>query len=249
MFDELEEIGDLIVGRVYFSNEEGKKLSDKFRDLELDPIYQLRFSSGKNAVDIRMSIEAIELLSKNYVDAFCLATHDSDFTPLVKKLKENNKYVIGAGRDNVSQHYKSACDQFINVEQIYNARKSQDEKESTDNNHEIDEINKDINLRLKELVKLVNNIIDQNKDTNGFMHISKLSELLYMKDKQFNPKNHGSSNNKVLSFFQKQLKHKYDLKEEKNGWKISKKHNVSKNADLAKTDNNKKQKKQPPVNR
>ena len=42
LFDELDEIGDVIIGRVYFSNEEGKKLADKFK-LELDPIYQLRF--------------------------------------------------------------------------------------------------------------------------------------------------------------------------------------------------------------
>lgn len=234
LFEELDEIGDLIIGRVYFSNEEGKKLSDKFRDLELDPIYQLRFSSGKNAVDIRMSIEAIELLSKNYIDAFCLATHDSDFTPLVKKLKENNKYVIGAGRDDVSKHFKSACDQFINVEQIFNANKSQNEKESLDNKQEIDKITKDINVRLKELVKLVNDIIDQNKDSDGYMHLSRLSELLYIKDKQFNPKNYGASNNKISSFFQKQLKNQYVLKEEKNGWKISKKHNTVKNDVLEK---------------
>lgn len=234
LFEELDEIGDLIIGRVYFSNEEGKKLSDKFRDLELDPIYQLRFSSGKNAVDIRMSIEAIELLSKNYIDAFCLATHDSDFTPLVKKLKENNKYVIGAGRDDVSKHFKSACDQFINVEQIFNANKSQNERESLDNKQEIEEITKDINVRLKELVKLVNDIIDQNKDSDGYMHLSRLSELLYIKDKQFNPKNYGASNNKISSFFQKQLKNQYVLKEEKNGWKISKKHNTVKNDVLEK---------------
>lgn len=234
LFDELDEIGDLIIGRVYFSNEEGKKLSDKFKDLELEPIYQLRFSSGKNAVDIRMSIEAIELLSKNYIDAFCLATHDSDFTPLVKKLKENNKYVIGAGRDNVSKHFKSACDQFINVEQIFNANKSQNENKSVDNKQEIDEITKDINVRLKELVKLVNDIIDQNKDSDGYMHLSRLSELLYIKDKQFNPKNYGASNNKISSFFQKQLKNQYVLKEEKNGWKISKKNNTVKNIVLEK---------------
>jgi uncharacterized protein (TIGR00288 family) len=223
LFDELDEIGEVIIGRVYFSNEEGKKLSDKFRDLELDPIYQLRFSSGKNAVDIRMSIEAIELLSKNYIDSYCLATHDSDFTPLVKKLKENNKYVIGAGRDNVSKHFKGACDHFINVEQIYNAKKPHEESTVKDNKKEIDEITKSINLRLAGLIKLINEIIDQNKDSNGYVHLSILSTQLSLKDKEFNPKNYGASNNKFLSFFQKQLKDYYTLKEEKNGWKIAQK--------------------------
>lgn len=221
LFDELDEIGDVIIGRVYFSNEEGKKLADKFKKLELDPIYQLRFSTGKNAVDIRMSIEAIELLSKDYIDAFCLATHDADFTPLVKKLKENNRFVIGAGRDNVSKHFKSACDQFINVEQIYNAKKSQEVKKVVSNKKELEKINKSIDQRLNEFVALVNGIIDQNKDSDGYMYLSRLSILLGVKDKEFNPKNYGAPNKRILPFFQKQLADYYDLIEEKNVWKIA----------------------------
>lgn len=221
LFDELDEIGDVIIGRVYFSNEEGKRLSTKFKDLELDPIYQLRFSTGKNAVDIRMSIEAIELLSKDYIDAFCLATHDSDFTPLVKKLKENNRFVIGAGRDNVSKHFKSACDQFINVEQIYNAKKTKATKKDVGIKKEIEEINKDIDQRLNEFIALVNGIIEQSKESDGYMYLSRLSILLSVKDKEFNPKNYGASNKKILPFFQKQLSDFYDLIEEKNVWKIA----------------------------
>lgn len=216
LFDELDEMGDIIIGRVYFSNEEGKKLSDKFRDLELDPIYQLRFSKGKNAVDIRMSIEAIELLNKDYINAFCLATHDSDFTPLVKKLKESNKYVIGAGRDNVSKHFKSACDHFINVEQIHNSKLSADE----DNDFKISEINKSINERIRELVKLIDVIIEQNNDEDGTSYLSKVSEQIYLKNKEFNPKNYGATNNKILPFFQKQLKNYYEMISENKTWKI-----------------------------
>ncbi|MDD3384063.1 MAG: NYN domain-containing protein [Bacilli bacterium] len=218
LFEELDEIGEIIIGRLYFSNEEGKNLSNKFKVLELDPIYQLRFSSGKNAVDIRMSIEAIELLNKDYIDSFCLATHDSDFTPLVKKLKENNKYVIGAGRDNVSDFFKRACNQFINVEQISNAKKSQQKN----NQQETDKINEDISQRLKALIELVNDIIDQNKENDGYVHLSKVSSLLYIKDREFNPKNYGASNNKVLPFFKGYLKDYFDLKKEKNIWKIKK---------------------------
>lgn len=220
LFDELDEMGEIIIGRVYFSNEAGKNLSEKFRELDLDPIYQLRFSSGKNAVDIRMSIEAIELLNKDYIDAFCLATHDSDFTPLVKKLKEHNKYIIGAGRDDVSKHFKSSCDHFINVEQIYNASKPQEIKTET-NQVEIEEIQKIIDERLLNLIRLVNEIINQNKETDGYIYLSRVTELLYLKNKEFNPKNYGASNNKVLSFFQKHLSDYYELKEEKNGWKIA----------------------------
>lgn len=214
LFDELDEMGDVIIGRVYFSNEQGKNLSNKFKDLELDPIYQLRFSTGKNAVDIRMSIEAIELLQKEYINAFCLATHDSDFTPLVIKLKENNKFVIGAGRDNVSKHFKSACDQFINVEQISKAKKASTNKITND------EYNESINKRITNLVTLVNSIIEQNKEEDGSSYLSKVSEQLYLKDKEFNPKNYGATNNKILPFFQKQLKDYYDMISENKAWKV-----------------------------
>lgn len=212
LFDELDERGEIIIGRVYFSNEEGKRLSDKFRNLELEPIYQLRFSKGKNAVDIRMSIEAIELLSKDYIDAFCLATHDSDFTPLVRKLKEHNKYLIGAGRDDVSQHFKSACDYFINVEQIYNAEKSKKAKDKPEL--------KRINERLEKLVVLVDDIINQNVSNGEYMYLSIVSSQIYLKDKEFNPKNYGASNNKILPFFKNHLKDFYELKQEKKVWKM-----------------------------
>lgn len=212
LFDELDEIGEVIIGRIYFSNEEGKKLSEKFKSIGLEPIYQLRFSKGKNAVDIRMAIEAIELLSKTYINSFCLATHDSDFTPLVRKLKEHNKHLIGAGRDNVSIHFKEACDYFINVEQIAEAKKTKTQKTSP----EIKKINK----RLEELVKLIDEIIDQNVSKDDYIHLSVVSSQLYIKNKEFNPKNYGASNNKVLPFFRDDLKDFYEVKKDKSVWKI-----------------------------
>ncbi len=206
LFEELDEMGDLIVRRVYFSNEEGKALTKKFRNLGLDPIYQLRFSKGKNAVDIRMSIEAIELLNKDYIDTFALATHDSDFTPLVNKLKENNKRIIGAGRDNVSQFFKDACDVFINVEQIHEA-KSKPSKETP---------------KMVKLVKLINTIIDQNSESNEGANLSRIAEQLRLKDKQFNPKNYGAPNNKILPFFQTKLAPYFKLSKHNTTWKVKK---------------------------
>lgn len=206
LFEELDEMGDLIVRRVYFSNEEGKSLTKKFRNLGLDPIYQLRFSKGKNAVDIRMSIEAIELLKKDYIDTFALATHDSDFTPLVNKLKENNKRIIGAGRDNVSKFFKDACDVFVNVEQIHKA-KSLPSKETKE---------------IIKLVNLINTIIDQNSESNEGANLAIIAQQLRLKDKQFNPKNYGAPNNKILPFFQTKLKPYFKLSRHNTTWKVKK---------------------------
>jgi uncharacterized protein (TIGR00288 family) len=72
-------------------------------------------ASGKNSADIRMVVDAIDLCySKSHIDTFALLTGDSDFSPLVSKLKENNKRVIGLGvRSSTSDLLASSCDEFI----------------------------------------------------------------------------------------------------------------------------------------
>jgi uncharacterized protein (TIGR00288 family) len=71
--------------------------------------------SGKNSADIRMVVDAIDLCySKSHIDTFALLTGDSDFSPLVSKLKENNKRVIGCGvRSSTSDLLANNCDEFI----------------------------------------------------------------------------------------------------------------------------------------
>jgi uncharacterized protein (TIGR00288 family) len=71
--------------------------------------------SGKNSADIRMVVDAIDLCySKTHIDCFALLTGDSDFSPLVSKLKENDKRVVGCGvRSSTSDLLASNCDEFI----------------------------------------------------------------------------------------------------------------------------------------
>jgi len=71
--------------------------------------------SGKNSADIRMVVDALDLChSKSHIDVFALLTGDSDFSPLVNKLKENNKRVIGCGvKSSTSDLLVSSCDEFL----------------------------------------------------------------------------------------------------------------------------------------
>ncbi|HEY2773215.1 MAG TPA: NYN domain-containing protein [Candidatus Binatia bacterium] len=71
--------------------------------------------SGKNSADIRMVVDALDLChSKDHIDVFALLTGDSDFSPLVNKLKENNKRVIGCGvKSSTSELLVSMCDEFL----------------------------------------------------------------------------------------------------------------------------------------
>jgi uncharacterized protein (TIGR00288 family) len=79
--------------------------------------------SGKNSADIHMVVDAIDLCySKQHIDIFALLTGDSDFSPLVSKLKENNKRVVGCGvKNSTSNLLISNCDEFIYYDDLVRA--------------------------------------------------------------------------------------------------------------------------------
>jgi uncharacterized protein (TIGR00288 family) len=81
--------------------------------------------SGKNSADIRMVVDAIDLCySKSHIDTFTLLTGDSDFSPLVSKLKENNKRVLGCGvRSSTSDLLAGNCDEFIFYDDLIRVQK------------------------------------------------------------------------------------------------------------------------------
>ena len=81
--------------------------------------------SGKNSADIRMVVDAIDLCySKSHIDTFVLLTGDSDFSPLVSKLKENDKRVIGCGvRSSTSDLLANNCDEFIFYDDLIRVQK------------------------------------------------------------------------------------------------------------------------------
>ncbi|MEM6793986.1 MAG: NYN domain-containing protein [Acidobacteriota bacterium] len=120
--DRLLEKGKIVVKRAYADLE---SYSDFKRPLhqaaiELIDIPQKHYS-GKNSADIKMVVDAIDLCySKDHLDTFVLVTGDSDFTPLVSKLKENDKYVIGFGvKNSTSPLLIDNCDEFIYYEDVW----------------------------------------------------------------------------------------------------------------------------------
>lgn len=90
--------------------------------IELIDIPQSKMS-GKNSADIRMVVDALDLCySKNHIDVFALISGDSDFSPLVSKLKENNKHVIGCGvKSSTSDLLIANCDEFIYYDDLIRA--------------------------------------------------------------------------------------------------------------------------------
>ena len=83
--------------------------------------------SGKNSADIRLVVDALDLCyTKSHVDTFIIISGDSDFSPLVSKLRENNKYVIGIGvKDSTSDLLSANCDEFIFYDDLVREQEAQ----------------------------------------------------------------------------------------------------------------------------
>jgi len=108
--------GSIVVKKAYCDWERYKEFKATMHEaaFELIEIPHVR-QTGKNSADIRMVVDALDLCyTKAHVDTFVIISGDSDFSPLVSKLRENNKYVIGIGvKDSTSDLLSAKCDEFI----------------------------------------------------------------------------------------------------------------------------------------
>src|SRR6186713_2817588 len=118
--------GQIVVKKAYCDFERYKTFKRGLDEaaFELIEIPHLR-QSGKNSADIRMVVDALDLCyTKSHVDSFVIISGDSDFSPLVSKLRENNKEVIGVGVKNSSSDLLIAnCDEFIYYDDLVRAER------------------------------------------------------------------------------------------------------------------------------
>ncbi len=128
--------GGIVVKKAYCDWERYKEFKATMHEaaFELIEIPHVR-QSGKNSADIRMVVDALDLCyTKAHIDTFVIISGDSDFSPLVSKLRENNKYVIGIGvKDSTSDLLSANCDEFIfydDLVRVQEAKKKQAAKKT-----------------------------------------------------------------------------------------------------------------------
>ena len=119
--------GSIVVKKAYCDWDRYKEFKSTMHEaaFELIEIPHVR-QSGKNSADIRMVVDALDLCyTKSHVDAFVIISGDSDFSPLVSKLRENNKYVIGIGvKSSTSDLLSANCDEFIFYDDMVREQKA-----------------------------------------------------------------------------------------------------------------------------
>lgn len=134
VLERLVEKGKLIVKKAYADWNRYQGYTAPFHEAAIELIeIPRRTQTGKNSADIRLVVDAMDLAwSKPHVDTFVIVSGDSDFSPLVSKLKENGKHVIGLGmKGSTSELLRDNCDEFIYYEDL--ERQEQDEKQIATN--------------------------------------------------------------------------------------------------------------------
>jgi uncharacterized LabA/DUF88 family protein len=166
----------------------------------ITPIHQFSYTSGKNATDSSMIIDAMDILYSGRVDGFCIVSSDSDFTRLATRLREAGMKVFGFGERKTPTAFIAACDKFVYLEILEDhkpSRKpSKSKRNKTTTSHatsSAEEPEQSIGAVDKNVVKLLSDSIDDLADESGWTFLGDLGNMLIKKQPDFDPRNYGFS--------------------------------------------------------
>ncbi|TCA83712.1 NYN domain-containing protein [Rhizobium leguminosarum bv. viciae] len=120
LFEEIAKIGEASVRRIYgdFASARSKAWIDVLAKHAIIPQQQFAYTTGKNASDITLVIDAMDLLHSGRFDGFCLVSSDSDFTRLASRIREQGVDVFGFGEQKTPESFRQACRRFIYTENL-----------------------------------------------------------------------------------------------------------------------------------
>lgn len=120
IFQEIANMGEANVRRIYgnFTSDRLKGWRDVLAPLAIVPQQQFDYTTGKNAADILLVIDAMDLMHAGQVDGYCLVSSDSDFTRLAQRLRESGAVVYGFGAKKTPESFRNACSRFLYLENL-----------------------------------------------------------------------------------------------------------------------------------
>lgn len=170
----------------------------------ITPVQQYSYTSGKNATDSAMIIDAMDILHSDKVDGFCLVSSDSDFTRLATRLRESGKMVLGIGEKKTPSPFIVACDKFIYIEilaeDIPPVKKAATARSSSAKYDVVD----------RDFIRLLKHTIDDLADDDGWAFLAEVGSLLIKKKPDFDPRNYGFNK---LTPLVKSLKKNFEIDE------------------------------------
>lgn len=211
VLEEVAKYGIASVKRVYgdWSNDALKKWRDVLLPHAITPVQQFAYTKGKDATDMILIIDAMDLLYAGALDGFCIVSSDSDFTPLASRIRENGLSVYGFGKKSTPEAFKKACDKFIYIENLLAdiEIKQQEEDESINiqpkktltsdkplenksvpQNRENSDIPESMD---RATLNLIYKAVKDNADENGWANLSMVGQYISAVKPDFDSRNYG----------------------------------------------------------
>ena len=188
IIDTLESRGEIFIRRIY-GNWEKISLhgwNECILNFSLRAVQQPDFAAGKNATDMSLTIDAMDVLYGGHANIFALVSNDSDFTPLVIRLREGGMNVIGMGNEKASISFRNACNEFIDLDKAIEPPKStpppakvskQDQREAQSQRDKAER-----NKRLQQIHNILRETAKAYKDSKGFTNLGNAGTALASKN-------------------------------------------------------------------
>ena len=188
MMEEIAKYGNPTIKRIYgdWTKPHLSKWKNVLLENAVTPIQQYGYTTGKNATDSAMIIDAMDILYSEKVDGFCLVSSDSDFTRLATRLREAGMKVYGLGEKKTPNPFIVACDKFIYIEILKSL--SDDEEQTTESKKaqkaEVDAVT-------PKILQLIKSTISDVCDDDGWAFLGDVGGLLQKKQPNFDARNFG----------------------------------------------------------
>ena len=188
LLDEVAKYGIASVKRIYgdWTSNHLRSWKDRLLANAIQPMQQFSYTSGKNATDSAMIIDAMDLLYSEKLDGFCIVSSDSDFTRLAARLRESGCMVYGFGEEKTPKAFVKVCDKFIFTEILQEAQEDTDEngvkpKAKARKQFKVD----------KKILKLLHDIVDDEADESGWAYLGGVGQKINNRLSEFDPRNYG----------------------------------------------------------
>lgn len=182
ILDELSKYGNVITKNAYgdWTSDYLKNWPDVLGRLAIKPYHQFTRSSGKNAIDIAMVIDAMDMFHSESFDAFALVSSDSDFAGLASRLRRGGKYVFGFGEEKTPIAFRNACDNFI-VTSLLTNRLAPERASPA----------KSASLEQHDIFELLKSAASEYGDADGWTLAAHAGMLIKRQRPDFNPQSFG----------------------------------------------------------
>ncbi|MCX5481222.1 NYN domain-containing protein [Kaistia geumhonensis] len=183
---EASTLGRIVIRRVYghFASSSMNAWQPLLHSHALTPVHVPPAAVGKNATDMKLAIEAMDMLHEKGLDGFCIASSDSDFTTLASRIREDGLLVYGFGEQKSTKPYVAACDRFFYCDLLLAEETPKKERTKTA-----------AATRAKAGPKLpkdeIHSAIDDVSGDDGWAHLGAVGTILFKRMPDFDPRNFG----------------------------------------------------------